>query len=104
MEVKARVVGEPGQALYRPSTRSTVKAWWSLPSLRATLAVLCACVARPLRLLKIPLRALNLLIILSCPFEGAHYFIDIVAGIILAALTVRVTPKIPLPRGPQIRF
>jgi membrane-associated phospholipid phosphatase len=58
------------------------------PSFHATLAVLCACAARPLRILKIPLLALNLLIILSSPFEGGHYFIDIIAGIILAALTI----------------
>jgi membrane-associated phospholipid phosphatase len=41
-----------------------------------------------LRNLKIPLLALNLLIILSSPAEGGHYFIDIIAGIILAALTI----------------
>jgi membrane-associated phospholipid phosphatase len=34
------------------------------------------------------LLALNLLIILSSPAMGGHYFIDIIAGIILAALTV----------------
>jgi membrane-associated phospholipid phosphatase len=58
------------------------------PSYHAALAVLCAYAARPLRLLAIPLLGLNLLIILSSPFEGAHYFIDIIAGIILAALTI----------------
>ena len=58
------------------------------PSFHTTLAVLCIFAARPLRILKYPLLALNLLIILSSPFEGAHYFIDIIAGIILAALTI----------------
>jgi membrane-associated phospholipid phosphatase len=58
------------------------------PSFHAALAVLCAYAARPLRNLKIPLLALNLLIILSSPAEGGHYFIDIIAGIILAALTI----------------
>ncbi len=58
------------------------------PSFHAALAVLCAYAARPLRLLKIPLLALNLLIILSTPFAGGHYFIDIIAGIILATLTI----------------
>jgi membrane-associated phospholipid phosphatase len=58
------------------------------PSFHATLAVLCMFAARPLRILKYPLLALNLLIILSSPAEGAHYFIDIIAGIILAALTI----------------
>jgi membrane-associated phospholipid phosphatase len=58
------------------------------PSFHATLAVLCACAAWPLRIVKIPLLALNLLIILSSPATGGHYFIDIIAGIVLAALTV----------------
>jgi membrane-associated phospholipid phosphatase len=58
------------------------------PSFHATLAVLCACAAWPLRILKIPLLALNLLIILSSPASGGHYFIDIIAGVILAALTI----------------
>ncbi|MGH6794405.1 MAG: phosphatase PAP2 family protein [Methylocella sp.] len=40
------------------------------PSFHATLAVLCAYAARPLRLLKIPLLALNLLVILSSPAMG----------------------------------
>ena len=58
------------------------------PSFHATLAVLCACAARPLFILKYPLLALNLLILLSTPAMGGHYFIDIAAGIILAALTI----------------
>jgi membrane-associated phospholipid phosphatase len=58
------------------------------PSFHTTLAVLCIFAARPLRILKIPLLALNLLIILSSPAEGAHYFVDIIAGILLAALTM----------------
>jgi membrane-associated phospholipid phosphatase len=58
------------------------------PSFHATLAVLCACAARPLRMLRYPLLALNLLIILASPAMGGHYFIDIFAGVILAALTV----------------
>ena len=58
------------------------------PSFHTSLAVLCACAAWPLRILRYPLLALNLLIILSAPAIGGHYFIDIIAGIILAALTV----------------
>jgi len=58
------------------------------PSFHATLAVLCSYAARPLRIVKIPLLVLNLLIILSSPAMGGHYFIDIIAGVILAALTV----------------
>jgi membrane-associated phospholipid phosphatase len=58
------------------------------PSFHATLAVLCAYAARPLRILKFPLLALNLLIVLSSPAMGGHYFVDIIAGIILAALTI----------------
>jgi membrane-associated phospholipid phosphatase len=69
------------------------------PSFHATLAVLCACAAWPLRILKYPLLVLNLLIILSSPAVGGHYFIDIVAGIILAALTIRLSRYILLETG-----
>ena len=58
------------------------------PSFHATLAVLCYYAARPLGILKYPLLAFNLLIILSSPAIGGHYFIDIIAGIILAALII----------------
>ncbi len=58
------------------------------PSFHTVLAVLSAYAARPLRILKIPMLALSLLIILSTPFAGGHYFNDIFAGIILAALTI----------------
>ncbi|MGB6175623.1 MAG: phosphatase PAP2 family protein [Methylocella sp.] len=58
------------------------------PSFHAALAVLCACAAWPLRIFRCPLLALNLLVILSSPAMGGHYFIDIIAGIILAAFTV----------------
>ncbi len=61
------------------------------PSYHATLAVLCACAARPLRILRYPLLALNLLVILSSPAMGGHYFIDIIAGIVLAALTISLS-------------
>ena len=64
------------------------------PSFHAVLAVLCAYAARPLRILKIPVLALNLLIILSSPAMGGHYFIDIIAGIILAALTISLPGRI----------
>lgn len=69
------------------------------PSLHAALAMLCACAARPLRILKIPLLALNLLIILSSPAIGGHYFIDIIAGIILAALSISLSGYILLETG-----
>jgi membrane-associated phospholipid phosphatase len=58
------------------------------PSFHTILAMLCIFAARPLRFLKYPLLALNLLIILASPAMGGHYFIDIIAGIILAALTI----------------
>ncbi|MGB9427438.1 MAG: phosphatase PAP2 family protein, partial [Methylocella sp.] len=64
------------------------------PSFHASLAVLCACAAWPLRILRYPLLALNLLIILSSPAMGGHYFIDIFAGIILAALTISLPGRI----------
>jgi protein-S-isoprenylcysteine O-methyltransferase Ste14/membrane-associated phospholipid phosphatase len=71
------------------------------PSYHTALAVLCAYTAWPLHKLKYPLLVLNLLIILSSPAEGAHYFIDIIAGIILAALTIRLFGYIQLEAGKE---
>ncbi|MGC2835973.1 MAG: phosphatase PAP2 family protein [Methylocella sp.] len=65
-----------------------------LPSFHTVLAVLCAYAAWPLRILRYPSLALNLLIILSCPVEGGHYFVDLIAGIILAALTISLPGRI----------
>ncbi len=61
------------------------------PSFHAALAVLCACAAWPLRILKFPLLALNLLIIFASPAIGGHYFVDIIAGIVLAALAISLS-------------
>lgn len=58
------------------------------PSFHTVLALLCASAAWPLRILRFPLLALNLLIILSCPAEGGHYFVDLFAGAVLAALII----------------
>jgi membrane-associated phospholipid phosphatase len=60
------------------------------PSFHAALAVLCIHAARPLRILRYPFLVLNLLIIMSSPTEGGHYFVDIAAGVILAVLTIRL--------------
>ena len=71
------------------------------PSFHAVLAVLCTCAAWPLRILKYPLLAVNLLIILASLAMGGHYFIDIFAGIILAALTISLPGYVISWRSPK---
>jgi hypothetical protein len=58
------------------------------PSFHATLAVLCAYAARGVRGLRWPALALNILIICTAPINGGHYFVDILAGLALAAAII----------------
>jgi hypothetical protein len=58
------------------------------PSFHATLAVLCAYAARAVPGLLWPAVVFNALIICTAPVNGGHYFVDIAAGIALAAAVI----------------
>jgi PAP2 superfamily len=60
----------------------------SFPSFHATLAVLCAYAARAVRAIFWPVLVLNILIICTAPANGGHYFVDIIAGLALAAAVI----------------
>ena len=60
----------------------------AFPSFHAALAVICAYAARSLRYLALPAALLNVLIIGSAPAIGGHYYIDIFAGLVLAAIVI----------------
>ena len=59
-----------------------------LPSFHTVLAIVLAYNFRHRRLLFVAAVFLDLLVILSCPTEGGHYFIDLVAGALVAAAVV----------------
>jgi len=57
-------------------------------SFHTVCAILFAWALLPVRILRWPIVALNVLMISSTPISGAHYFIDLVAGSIVAALSI----------------
>jgi membrane-associated phospholipid phosphatase len=63
------------------------------PSFHTTLALVCAYAAWPLRFAAWPFLLLNILIILSAPVIGGHYFVDIIAGAVLAGLIIVAEQK-----------
>jgi membrane-associated phospholipid phosphatase len=60
----------------------------SFPSFHTTLAVLCAYAARAVRVIFWPALVLNVLIIGTAPFNGGHYFVDVIAGFALAVVVI----------------
>lgn len=67
----------------------------SVPSFHAVSAVLFICAAWRIRPLKWPILVLNLAMLLATPVEGTHYFVDIIAGVVVALAAVAVTKAIP---------
>jgi hypothetical protein len=61
-----------------------------LPSFHTVLAIMLTYNLRQNRWLFAASMVLNAALILSCPTEGSHYFIDLLAGAIVAAITILV--------------
>jgi hypothetical protein len=59
-----------------------------LPSFHTVLAIMLTHNLRHCRLLFLVALILNVTLVLSCPTEGSHYFIDLVAGAVVAAATI----------------
>lgn len=59
-----------------------------LPSFHTVLAIMLTYNLRHNRWLFAVAVALNTLLILSCPSEGCHYFIDLFAGALVATVTI----------------
>jgi len=62
----------------------------TFPSIHAGVAVLCALAAWPSRLLRWPLTLLNALMFASAVTSGSHYFVDVIAGGLLAACSIKL--------------
>jgi membrane-associated phospholipid phosphatase len=75
----------------------------TFPSLHAALAIILAAGMWPVPVLRWVGLVVNILVLVSTPVDGGHYFIDLFAGIAVAALTMAAartlatTPK----RAPQ---
>jgi membrane-associated phospholipid phosphatase len=60
----------------------------TFPSLHAALALILAAALWPLALLRWIGLALNMLMLVSIPVDGGHYFTDVLAGLIIAGLSL----------------
>jgi len=66
----------------------------TFPSVHAGVAALCAWAAWPSRRLRYPFLVLNLVMAVSAITHGAHYLIDILAGGLVAAITVPLAHRL----------
>ena len=58
----------------------------TFPSLHAALAVIVVTALWPVPILRWVFLALNVVMLIATPIDGSHYFIDVLAGVALAAL------------------
>jgi membrane-associated phospholipid phosphatase len=58
----------------------------TFPSLHAALAVIVVAALWPVPILRWVFLALNVVMLIATPIDGSHYFIDVLAGVALAAL------------------
>ena len=60
----------------------------TFPSLHAALAVIMAVALWPIRLLRWPILIVNTVMLGATPVDGAHYLIDVIAGVAIALLSL----------------
>ena len=57
----------------------------TFPSFHSAASVLIAWAAWPVRLIRVPLLIVNAGMLMATPIEGTHYFVDVIAGVLIAA-------------------
>jgi hypothetical protein len=62
------------------------------PSFHAASAVIYVATAFRIPALRWPIAALNAIMLLATPIEGTHYLTDILSGMVVACLALRLTP------------
>jgi membrane-associated phospholipid phosphatase len=60
----------------------------TFPSLHAALAVILIAALWPIRVLRWPILVLNTVMLAATPIDGAHYLIDVLAGVAVAVLSL----------------
>lgn len=71
----------------------------SMPSFHAASGLMFIWAAWPLRRLRWPVFALNLALIAATPVEGNHYLTDVLAGLALAGISIRLVDAAIARRG-----
>ena len=74
-------------------TDDSLKGLITFPSYHAAVAVIFAWAAWPVRWLRYPLAVLNAVMLVSCIIVGAHYLIDVIAGVAIGLSSVRAASK-----------
>ena len=64
---------------------------WIIPSFHAALGVLLIWAVWPERALRWISVVLNVTMIAATPFLGAHYLVDVIAGLCIASISIRIT-------------
>jgi membrane-associated phospholipid phosphatase len=67
----------------------------SFPSGHAAIAVLCAWAAWPLQRARWPFVALNVAMVVSTIPQGAHYLVDVIAGVLIAIASILIATRLP---------
>jgi membrane-associated phospholipid phosphatase len=70
----------------------------TFPSLHAALAMIITAAVWPVRFLRWPIVVLNAAMLVATPVDGAHYLIDVLAGIAVAALSFAAAHNIAVGR------
>ena len=73
----------------------------TFPSLHAALAVILIVALWPIPVLRWVILTLNLVMLAATPIDGSHYFIDVFAGIVTAALCILAARMIAAKAGAQ---
>lgn len=66
----------------------------SMPSMHTAMAILFAYALRHVRVVRYVVIFLNAVMIASTPTQGGHYLSDVVAGLLLAALTITLVKRV----------
>jgi hypothetical protein len=74
----------------------------TFPSLHAALAVIVIAALWPVAVLRWAFLALNAAMLVATPIDGSHYFIDVFAGIALAALSLMVAQAMAARATPHL--
>jgi hypothetical protein len=74
----------------------------TMPSFHTVLAILFTYAHRPPSRAFIPVAILNLVMLISIPFAGHHYVVDMIAGAVLAAFSIAVVRAAGLGVAPKL--
>lgn len=72
----------------RVVTFSMLKGLITFPSYHAAAAVMLAWAAWPVRLIRWPVLALNVVMAVACVVVGSHYLVDVLGGVVIAAVSL----------------